>query len=393
MYKCLKSDFAKLERKINRIIKKASKYNIHYEFEIIGETVENVQVIDYSDPTNPIIKDSVPAEVIEYKFQMNDIKLGNYEVVAILEHGIAENSYANLIHLINENIEIDKKYKTIKGYCEHCNTNRRRKKTALLKENDKMIQVGLTCLKDYTGIQDIDIIKDYMNVKDIIIEDISINYNKIHSYPVFEETVIYLAHSIEIIQKSGYKKGVTKDTAWNKIEDKIDEEYIMKAKEIIEYFSQREFNDIFLSNIKGALSNKYCKNSGLIAYAYLAYKKHLEWEEKEKALQREKELSNYIGEIGERLAQKVTLTNIFSFETMFGYQRLYIMKDKRDNVFTWKTSVLMAYENDYIEIDDWFVIQGTVKGHKNYNGTKQTELTRCKVLERFEEEINNELYE
>jgi hypothetical protein len=78
---------------------------------------------------------------------------------------------------------------------------------------------------------------------------------------------------------------------------------------------------------------------------------------------------------------------------MFGYQRLYIMKDKRDNVFTWKTSVLMAYENDYIEIDDWFVIQGTVKGHKNYNGTKQTELTRCKVLERFEEEINNELYE
>jgi len=46
MYKCLKADFDKLKKRIKRIIKKLEKHNLKYTFEILGETVEPVNVVD-----------------------------------------------------------------------------------------------------------------------------------------------------------------------------------------------------------------------------------------------------------------------------------------------------------------------------------------------------------
>lgn len=383
MYKCLKSDFEKLSKRINRIINKAIKYDIDYRFEIINETVESVRVIDYTEPNNPIIKDNVLVEIVNYEFHMEEIRLGDYDVIAILEHGVAENSKANLIHLIDENVKLDSKYRNIDGLCQHCNTNRRRKKTALLKDrtSKEIIQVGLTCLKDYTGIKDIDIIKHYMSIQDIIIEDIYIDFNNYNMYPQFAKTEKYLAHSIKLIKENGYIKDETKHDAWNNIDNKIDIKYINEAKEVIEYFANNEFENNFLTNTKLLLQNEYSRTSGLIAYAYLAYKKQVEWEEKQEAIKRSEMSSKYVGKVKERITSEVTLINIFSFETIYGIQRIYIMKDDRDNILKWKTSVILRHpDNEIIEVDDKFIIRGTVKTHELYKKTKQTELTRCKVM-------------
>lgn len=59
MYKCLKVDFDKLERKVKRIAKKLEKHNLEYTFEILGETVEPVNVIDASIPSQPVIIDTL----------------------------------------------------------------------------------------------------------------------------------------------------------------------------------------------------------------------------------------------------------------------------------------------------------------------------------------------
>ncbi len=50
------------------------------------------------------------------------------------------------------------------------------------------------------------------------------------------------------------------------------------------------------------------------------------------------------------------------------------MRDGDDNVFTWFAS---GYQN--LKRGDRVSVRGTIKKHDEYQGTKQTILTRCKV--------------
>ena len=57
---------------------------------------------------------------------------------------------------------------------------------------------------------------------------------------------------------------------------------------------------------------------------------------------------------------------------MYGTTFLYRFVDDAGNVFVWKASG--AYN-----VFDGVTIKGTVKDHSEYQGVKQTVLTRCKI--------------
>ena len=107
--------------------------------------------------------------------------------------------------------------------------------------------------------------------------------------------------------------------------------------------------------------------------------------EREARIKAQKAISQYIGEIGQRITVKATYTFGTSWQTkFFGTQYLYIFKDADGNVFTWKTSsvpmVLNAEGKDVvINEGDQVMITGTVKEHSEYREEKQTVLTRCKL--------------
>lgn len=90
--------------------------------------------------------------------------------------------------------------------------------------------------------------------------------------------------------------------------------------------------------------------------------------------------SEYVGTIGGKVETECTLTKISSYETSFNYHRItvwiYILTDDNGNVFVWKSQ---AYIDDAIQAGDRVHIKGTVKDHSEYEGTKQTVLTRCKI--------------
>ena len=136
MYKCLKSDFHKLETKLKRTIKKLNKYNLDYHFEILGETVESIKVIDTSIPGQIIVIDELFLEVVNYNFTMDKIKLGNFNTIAILKHHQIENSNENLVYSVDLNVELPSKYRTIASKCDHCSTNRKRNTTVILENLD-----------------------------------------------------------------------------------------------------------------------------------------------------------------------------------------------------------------------------------------------------------------
>lgn len=73
--------------------------------------------------------------------------VGGYEFVARIEHGENGNIIARAPR---ETEAIDRGFRTVGGFCEHCNTKRRRKETFLLRQYGmRLMQIGRNCLADF----------------------------------------------------------------------------------------------------------------------------------------------------------------------------------------------------------------------------------------------------
>lgn len=399
VYKCFKSDFEDLTKKVNRITKKLNTYGKSWTFKTISESIEEVEVWDYSNSEGipawqftPKYIGKTPVEVVTYEFEMEALKLGDFEVLAVIDHNAIIGQQENIIHVIKDNSSIPIKYRTAISTCEHCNSNRQRNKTVLLQDSTGSIkQVGTSCIKEYTGIDGIDIIKNYQDIHNIIIEasDLRMDRSNWNGNAKYIKTLEYLAHCIDLINKDGYNKEntehrqATKIAAWELSfsELQANEQSIQTAQTIIDYFKESEFaeHETFLNNIKVYISNEYTKISGFVAYAYLAYRKQIELEEKKQAESTNKAKSEYQGTIGEKIEIEVIYKKCFSYETMYGYQYIHLFEDEKGNVYKWKTNKGLWLNNSVVELDSNLKIKGTIKGHEEYNGTKQTELTRCKI--------------
>lgn len=91
--------------------------------------------------------------------------------------------------------------------------------------------------------------------------------------------------------------------------------------------------------------------------------------------------SKYYGEPKQRITRTVKVKEIYAFETNYTYygetSYLYLFEDSENHVFTWKTSVGFGVD---LENGTEITIKGTIKEHKEYKGTRQTVLTRCKMV-------------
>ena len=90
--------------------------------------------------------------------------------------------------------------------------------------------------------------------------------------------------------------------------------------------------------------------------------------------QEEKPVSNYIGNIGDKIEIVVTLDFVSYWESIYGTTYVYNFIDEKGNVLVWKTSKGTAIENK-----TKLKLKGTIKDHGEYKDTKQTVLTRCKI--------------
>ena len=386
IYKCLKCDFPNLQKRINAICKKLEKHKLSYNFQILEETVELVPVFEIinSIPPVEIQRKPQPMEVVKYSFSMEELKIGDFLPVAVLEH----TKSGNLVHLINENVQPQKKWFTISGNCEHCNSKRIRNKTVILLNSEgSYIQVGTSCINEYTGIEAKDIISIYKNISGITISDISYkSSNKFISNLV--NTRDYLATCIDEIEKNVYYKNKTKYECFENISFSANSR--QKADEIIEYFSKFEkvedlqkvlnMDATFYWNISTILKSNYCKLSGFVAYAPIAYIKLLEIVGKNKTLDSQKAISKFRFKIGDKITISVFYTNSFSYVSSFngGYSTttsyIHLFKDGEGNVYKWKTTTPIN-----VNTEEQITITGTLKAHETYKNECQNVLTRCKI--------------
>jgi hypothetical protein len=104
-------------------------------------------------------------------------------------------------------------------------------------------------------------------------------------------------------------------------------------------------------------------------------------------------VSGFHGTNGERVTMELTITRVTGFDTMFGFQNVYIMKDDQNREFTYKGTSHVIHGQHWVEIVDgkeykgWDTrhaivgdvvsITGTIK-HDSYNGKQSTYLQRIK---------------
>lgn len=86
-------------------------------------------------------------------------------------------------------------------------------------------------------------------------------------------------------------------------------------------------------------------------------------------------VNEWIGDVKTRLrGLAVKVTKVQYLDGDYGMTTLLVMRDVEGHVLKWFASGAKP-----VEVGDEIVIDGTVKAHEEYSGTKQTVLTRCKI--------------
>lgn len=93
--------------------------------------------------------------------------------------------------------------------------------------------------------------------------------------------------------------------------------------------------------------------------------------------------SNYVAAVGQIVETQFTVKFTKMCYTNIGFGRItgsnmVVLHDTNGNELIWFGSTAEAYK---LKQGNVVTIKGKVKAHKEYNGKKQTVLTRCKILE------------
>lgn len=380
MYKVIKFELPELEKRVRAIGRKLDKYGMNWHFEVLGESAERVNVYRYDEVNHYQVKvGGTVLDVMSYSFDMETLKLGEWSPVAVIEHMALTDAAGtqNMVHTIN-NAEPLPGWWTADSKCEHCTSNRRRNKTVMLQDaSGAYKQVGTSCIREFTGIDAADIISLYASVGDIYQEELRLTEERVPKSP-YTGTVNYLAHCIKMISENGYNKEVTKYKAHESARTShATPELTAQAQAIIDFYAVTDFdNDGFNNNIKTALTCEYSKISGFVAYAPIAYQKALEVIAERERKDAENAVSEWQGTPGEKITTDVEYVRSYSYESDYGRygttQYIHIFKDAAGNVYKWNTG-------KHIENAEHITITGTIKAHSEYDGQKQTVLTRCKL--------------
>lgn len=384
----------RLEKKLATIEKKCNKNNYFFHYQNLGP-----KFIERENENGE-------KEVQKY-FEVEcwgQVKHSNWEFIATID----PHAEGNVIRAYNTEIEIPVIYQTSDCTCDHCHTRRSRKNTYILhnSETDEWKQVGSNCLKEFTNGLDAELVAHYIALFDEMIKG-EAPYSGSASTRYYERN-----HMLEIAKECVNKFGYFNSDAQRSTKVRTLEYYNLKyapsrlsrkdidifnkeiedadfsfeseenkhfVEEAIKWIASTEDTSNYMNNLRLICKSEFLtfKDLGFLVSLVPTYEKHLgdvaRSEKRESARALEAASSNHVGSTGNRITIKPDeITLVSSWENVYGVTHLYKIVEN-GNVFMWYASTTI--DNDK-EVES---IVGTIKEHTEYNGVKQTILTRCKV--------------
>jgi len=396
-YRIYEDFFADVEKKLNRIGKKCKKHGNPFTFKVVGEEIKEVKDEDGYKHFYKFI-------VVEVE---GTAKIDDYECVAVLEI----HNTGNVIRRINTEIDIPTRFLYTENICEHCNSKRQRNELYIIRnvKTNEFKQVGSSCLNLYTHGLNAEYVASFI---DGITELEEYDGNVCGGGKFYFPVDYVIGYATEIIDKMGYfncNSDLPTKTLLNEMIDgnqkmskriefvnetlkankffavEFDESDFHKkdtedrVKKIIQYYLNLEADNEFMHNVHVLLNDGFVawQNIGFLCYLPEGYNKYIQKEIKKEEQKKVDEKSEYFGEVGKRYKNlNVYDIRILSgWETQFGYTYLYRIILEGGNILTWKSS--NWYSED--ELREMKTIDFSIKNHIEYKGTKQTEVTRCKL--------------
>ena len=389
-YAIFEGNMERLQKKVTRIQNKCRKYGCDFHFAEVGEEFRPFKD-EYGKETFRrfvLVEAEGIARINDWRFIASVEKTGKYNII---------NKAVD--------VEVPERYYTSLPVCEHCKTNRARRDTYIV-QNEKtgeFKQVGRNCLCDYTHGMNAESVASFLSFFDDVLQYES--YEGCSHFGVYIKTLEVLQYASETIRHFGYlPSSESRSTAdrtreyyglvhgWlsrafpdyvQSLKNEMSacnfnaesKEAVAEVKGALAWLDGQSEDNNYMHNLKTACSLNYCKEHhfGLLVSLFPTYNKDLVRQAKRKAEAEAAKVSDYVGKVGDRVEISVaSATCLTSWETDFGTCRLYKFVDQNGNIFVWKTS-------SWFDADHVKTVKGTVKDHKTFRDTKQTELTRCKV--------------
>lgn len=394
-YAILEANMERLMKKITRIRNKCNKYGCDFTFEEVGEEFRELKDEHGANYTARfVIVDAEGTAIVN-----------GWKFIASVEH----TEKGNIINRACD-IEVPEWYYTSKPVCEHCHSNRYRKDTFIVmnEETGEFKQVGKSCLFDFTHGMSAEGAAAYTALFDEIIKGEAPSGNGYGGK--YYDTKEFLQFVCETINHLGYVKydpehpyaTTTKEKALDyytvrhggfsymlrDYEEKLKaemkamvftpdcEDVVEQVEAALAWIAEQDESSNYIHNLKTACSLEYVegRNLGIITSLFPTYNKDLQYRAKKRREAKEAKASEYVGEIGKRIEIDVKSVKVVtSWETDWGITKIYKITDTAGNVFIWKTGTYLEEDGDGMKI------KATVKDHKEYNGCKQTEIIRCRV--------------
>lgn len=355
--------------------------------------------ISYGEPvaTTRIIRgEKVRVAEVPFTVVGGPPKIPGWQFVAKIEHDTTMNEVMGFgaQRMIDENPELFKKLTTCPPNCEHCNLKRDRNTTYLFlsDEGDKTIQVGSSCMDDFTGHDDPRKLLMQANQFVTVMDELSDPdemYEGASGFKVFDTRDVWAA-AAALIREDG--RWVSRDRAtdmgssadWvtqilmdTKVFDKMVKPVDFETADHVQsWLTDENFDpgtNLYLHNLRVMAQRGYVKAQA-IGFAGSAV---ASWgREQSKARTRqgthEKLASVALGEEGERLEREVRVEKKIAIDTHFGMSTLHIMRDLETNgKITWFNSGYGKFAEG-----DTYTITGRVKQHQTRDGLLETQLTR-----------------
>ena len=335
-------------------------------------------------------------------------KLDGWQFIARIEY--LSDSESTLFHSVpGSDVKIDERFRTLKAStCEHCNKIWTRKDTFVVRnvETGVQTQVGRQCLADFTGInrpEDIAARASWLHTFSDLREESERWWGghfatTIDTHRVLALTSACIAELGWIPKSAGtgtptaasvadhFYPAPPKDSGRAQFMRKIGdlsetEQHQDRAKRVLAWVKNElaaKARSDYEMNLVTLVAGDLCetKHLGIVCSAVAAYQRamnqQVEYAKKREALKD----SQYVGETGKRLRNvAVKIERVRALESgTYGPRSLVTFVDNSGNLFTWFASGDRDYTPGAI-----VKIDGTVKGHSEYQGTKQTQLSRVAV--------------
>ena len=372
----------KVEDKIKKFNKKLAKYGreevVQYS---IGEPYAYKCMLD----GYRIVVRLVEVEIDDVTVTLN----AKHQIIAKIELPTKEDTVVTMINREDYKVEDFQHIKELS--CDHCHSNRRRKKGFILKnlETGELLQIGATCMKDYT--RDLSIMEKMRfqnNLYDEFLFDEE-TYMKScfssDSWLPIEDVIVY---TNRVVDKDGcfIKAGDVMYSNEQSTKDKVEElslkernitdEELERVKEMFDTIQSCEIEEImgkeFNIELLDLIKNRYCKRKqfGKAVWIHQLYHRIIEYKEPEVI----NTINEYVGEIGDKMEVELKSINNIWIETYYGMSCMNKFVDETGRIFVWWTTKEIDTDGEFKKM------KFAIKSHNEYKEEKQTVITRAKIV-------------